>query len=187
MNDTVISPTGKELRRVGKRTTTRKEDSAAKQLRVVSAQNARRTENLAYLNDPNVKAFLYMIQKSEGGDYHAMYGWIRGRNGWTFTDESTHPGPGKDGSTTAAGMYQINKACWTQMGIRAQGLTDFSPQTQDLIAVENLRAFKCLDLIIAGNIETPIKILAPAQWSSFQKHTYAVLKAWFVEGGGTVK
>ena len=167
MNDTVISPSGKELQRVDKRTTTHKNDSEAKALRVASRQNTRRTENLAYLNDPNVKAFLETIADTEGGDYDFMYGAFKGKKNdpWRIKDFSTHPGPGWHGKITAAGKYQITKETWEGLGGQAMGLKDFSPQTQDLIAIEILRIINAIDGVVAGDMPAAIGNAAK-RWNS---------------------
>jgi muramidase (phage lysozyme) len=55
-------------------------------------------------------------------------------------------------------LYQINKACWTEHGVKAQGLTDFSPVTQDLIAVETIRYRKALPDVLAGNLKSAIDL-----------------------------
>ncbi|RQH04252.1 paar repeat-containing protein [Paraburkholderia dinghuensis] len=187
MPNTVTSRSGKPLAHAAHRTTTSTTDSAAKQLQIASRQKTRRDENEEYLKNANVKAFLYMTGKSEGGDYHAKYGWYPGNTTWGFTDETTHPGVGKDGRTTAAGLYQINNAAWTEHGKKAMGLDDFSPHTQDLIAVEDIRKHNVLDAVIGGDIKTAIDKLKPHEWVSFQVHDYKTLKGWFVEGGGTPK
>ena len=100
----------------------------------------RRAANEAHLSHPNVAAFLKAIAAAEGGGYDFKYGALRGRENdrWRFSDMSTHPGPGIDGKSTAAGMYQITRPTWRHHGAKL-GLTDFSPRTQDLIAVEILR------------------------------------------------
>ena len=184
---TVASPnSGTPLVKVGEHTTTATSDTSTKKVKV-DRKAVRRAQNEEYLKNPNVKAFLYMIGKSEGGDYHAKYGWTPGDTRWVFTDESTHPGAGEGGHTTAAGLYQINKAAWTEHGIKAMGLDDFSPHTQDLIAVEDLRVHNVLNPIIAGDIKPAIDKLKPHEWVSFQVHGFATLNAWFVEGGGGAK
>ena len=156
-------------------------------MRVSLAKAKRLEENKAYLANANIKAFLAMIGQAEGGNYHAKFGWRPKSDKWTFTDESTHPGPGFDGKTTAAGLYQINDACWREHGIKLQGLTDFSPATQDLIAVDNLRTHHCLESIIAGDIKGPIEKLKAHQWTSFQVRTYEQLEQWFKFAGGKLK
>lgn len=152
----------------------------------VNIKALRKAENEEYLKQPNVKAFLSMIGTSEGGDYHALFGWHH-TSKWTFKDESKHPGAGADGKTTAAGLYQINKACWIEMGQKAQGLSDFSPNTQDLIAIQNIRSHKAMDSIMAGDIKTAINILKANQWTSFQVHSYSDLEGWYKAAGGVVK
>jgi muramidase (phage lysozyme) len=168
-------------------TTTPKESAEAKVVRIQMKLNQRLEENKASLKNANVKAFLVMIGKSEGGDYHALFGWSPKSSKWTFTDESTHPGAGKDGVTTASGLYQINRACWQEHGIKFQGLKDFSPATQDLIAVDNIRSHNVLQAVMDGDIKTAIKVLKPNQWTSFNVHPYDDLEKWYTEAGGTLK
>jgi muramidase (phage lysozyme) len=113
----------------------------------------RLAENGANLSHPNIAAFLTAIASAEGGGYYFKYGAVKGRSNdrWRFTDTSTHPGTGIDGKSTAAGMYQITRATWQHHGGKL-GLTDFTPQTQDLIAVEILRSIGAIEPIMAGDI-----------------------------------
>ena len=126
----------------------------------ITAKNrklVRLVENKKYLEDKNVKAFLQAIGAAEGGDYNLKYGGVKGKNNdrWQFTDFSTHPGAGADGKTTAAGMYQINRDTWREMGSK-MGLTDFSSSTQDLLAVEILRSIRVIDAIVSGDIDSAL-------------------------------
>jgi muramidase (phage lysozyme) len=150
---TVISPSGKTLLRRGTWTTTSKESADAKIVRISQEKMTRLEENRTLLADRNVGAFLKAIAEAEGGGYDFKYGAIKGKRNdpWRFSDFSTHPGPGFGGSTTAAGMYQITIATWRQHGGR-MALTDFSPATQDLIAVEILRSLRLIDKIKSGDI-----------------------------------
>lgn len=109
--------------------------------------------NAAHLAHPNVAAFLKAIAEAEGGGYDFKYGALKGRSRdlWRFTDTSTHPGPGIDGKTTAAGMYQITRPTWEHHGGKL-GLIDFSPRTQELIAVEILRSLGVIEQVKAGEI-----------------------------------
>lgn len=186
MTSTVTSPSGKVLHHRATMTTTPKESAEAKEVRLRLKLSQRIEENRAYLKNANVKAFLVMIGQSEGGDYHAKYGWYPGNTEWTFTDESTHPGFGYKHKSTASGLYQINKACWQEHGVKAQGLTDFSPATQDLIAVETLRYRKAMDDVVAGNLASAIDKLKVNEWVSFQVHSYEALKDWYVKAGGAL-
>jgi muramidase (phage lysozyme) len=151
--DTVTSPSGRTLVKRTSATTTPKESSEAKIIRIAQQRATRLAENEALLADPNVSAFLRAIAQAEGGGYDFKYGAVKGKRNdpWRFSDFSTHPGPGFGGVTTAAGMYQITIATWHQHGGR-MGLSDFSPKTQDLIAVELLRSINVIDKIKSGDI-----------------------------------
>jgi muramidase (phage lysozyme) len=109
--------------------------------------------NAEHLAHPNVAAFLKAIAAAEGGGYDFKYGALKGRSNdrWRFTDTSTHPGPGIDGKSTAAGMYQITRPTWQHHGAKL-GLRDFSPRTQDLIAVEILRSLGVIEAVKEGRI-----------------------------------
>lgn len=151
--ETVTSPSGKTLLRRATWTTTPKESAEAKIIRLSQEKTTRLEENRTLLADRNVSAFLKAIAEAEGGGYDFKYGAIKGKRNdpWRFSDLSTHPGTGFGGSTTAAGMYQITIATWRQHGGK-MGLTDFSPTTQDLIAVEILRSLRIIDKIKSGDI-----------------------------------
>lgn len=121
--------------------------------RALSRSEALLEANIKHLTHPNVAAFLKAIAAAEGGGYDFKYGALKGRSNdrWRFTDMSTHPGPGIDGRTTAAGMYQITRPTWEYHGAKL-GLRDFSPRTQDLIAVEILRSLGVIEAIKAGRV-----------------------------------
>ena len=150
---TITSPTGRTLRPQARATTTPKESAEAKAIRVALEKNTRLEENKVYLADPNVAAYLKAIAASEGGGYDFKYGAVKGKKNdpWRFTDTSTHPGAGFGGRTTAAGMYQITVDTWRQFGGK-MGLTDFTPNTQDLIAVDMLRTIGVIDKIKVGDV-----------------------------------
>lgn len=156
--------------------------------------------NEKHLTHPNVAAFLKAIAAAEGGGYDFKYGALKGRSNdrWRFTDMSTHPGPGVDGKTTAAGMYQITRPTWQHHGAKL-GLRDFSPQTQDLIAVEILRSLGVIEAIKAGRI-AGIMPKAARIWAALpkgpgQKNHYPLqpfmkfekFLSAFVAAGGQIK
>lgn len=163
------------------------------------APSIRVTENRDYLKNANVKAFLCAIAEAEGGDYNLKYGGVKGKKNdkWTFTDFSTHPGAGSGGKTTAAGRYQINISTWSEMGKR-MGLTDFSPTTQDLLAIEILRAGKVIDKIVAGDIDAALSG-ASRRWAALPEgkgkpgrypqpyKTYDEFKSYYENCGGSIK
>ena len=155
--ETITSPSGRSLLLRTARTTTPKESAEAKIVRIKLKQSTRLAENEALLADRNVAAFLKAIAEAEGGGYDFKYGAVKGKrkDPWRFSDYSTHPGPGYGGRTTASGMYQITMDTWRNHGGK-MGLTDFSPKTQDLLAVEILRSKDVIDRIKAGDIASAI-------------------------------
>lgn len=157
MVDTITSPSGRTLVRRTSRTTTPKESNEAKIIRIAQQKQTRLAENEALLADPNVAAFLKAIAQAEGGGYDFKYGAVKGKRNdpWRFSDFPAHPGPGYGGETTAAGMYQINIATWHQHG-GSMGLSDFSPKTQDLIAIEILRSINIMEKIKEGDIANAV-------------------------------
>jgi muramidase (phage lysozyme) len=199
MTQTIISPHGKTLNHVGKHKTTHVKNHTAKPVKVKMNPATRLAENKEHLKNSNVKAFISAIAAAEGGDYDLKYGGVKGKKNdkWKFSDFSTHPGAGSDGKTTAAGMYQINSATWKEMGAK-MGLSDFSPQTQDLLAVEILRTIEVIDDIVAGDL-TPALSSASRRWAALPQGTgktgrypqpympYDDFEAAYKDNGGTLK
>jgi muramidase (phage lysozyme) len=135
-----------------------------------STPEARRLlENRALLRHPNMQAFLKAIALAEGGGYDFRYGAVHGRRNdpWRFSDYSTHPGAGRGGKVTAAGMYQITRPTWREMGAR-MGLSDFSPETQDLAAVEILRTIGADADILRGDLEAALD-KASRRWAALPR------------------
>ena len=167
--DTLTSPTGRTLLRRISKTTTPKESDEAKIVRIMQDKATRLAENEALLANPNVGAFLKAIAEAEGGGYDFKYGAVKGKkkDPWRFSDYSTHPGPGIGGRTTAAGMYQITVDTWRQHGGK-MGLVDFSPKTQDLIAVEIIRSVGVIDKIKVGDIASAMSPVA-RKWAALPK------------------
>jgi len=186
------------LIKVGQRNTTESTDNIPKKIKI-NKNAIRKAQNETYLANPNVAAFLKAIAQAEGGGYDFMYGAIKGKKNdkWRFNDYSRHPGPGYDGKTSAAGMYQINLATWKDMGGR-MGLTDFSPHTQDLIAVEIFRVEKAIGSIVDGDLETALSRCS-GRWAALPqgkgkpgryKQPYAKYEdfvGYYTSNGGKVK
>jgi muramidase (phage lysozyme) len=164
---TVTSPKGKVLSHRGSHKTTPRESAEAKAVRIKTAQADRLEKNKKSLENKNVKAFLQAIAEAEGGGYDFKYGAVKGKKNdpWRFSDFSTHPGAGFGGSTTASGMYQITKDTWQDHGINAMGLTDFKPDTQDLIAVDMLDSMGALDKIKDGDVAGAMP-MAARKWAA---------------------
>lgn len=122
----------------------------------------------------NLNAFLDMIAFSEGtadlGDdgYNIIVG------GSTFHDYSKHPGLpvrlNRKLVSTAAGRYQIlyRYALYYQKKL---GLKDFSPASQDKIAIQYIREKGALSDIEAGRIQLAISKCSSV-WASFPGNSY---------------
>ncbi|WP_152681607.1 glycoside hydrolase family 24 protein [Chromobacterium subtsugae] len=198
MSELVSEQTKTPLVKVAEKKTTPSTDKSTKKIKV-DKKAVRKEQNEEYLKNPNVSAFLKAIAAAEGGGYDFKFGAVKGKKNdpWRFTDYSTHPGVGKDGKTTAAGMYQINTVTWKEMGGN-MGLKDFSPHTQDLMAVEIFRAQKAIGDIVDGNIEAGLSKCSH-RWAALPKGKgqtgrynqpymeYDDFEAAFKANGGTVK
>lgn len=121
-----------------------------------------RDPNRQALADPRVKGFLDKIGKSEGADYNTLVG------GSKINDLSRHPNrvglTTSAGPSTAFGKYQIVGSTDRSKLRKYRGL-DYSPENQDLRAVELLRQTGALDALMNDDEPTAIK-LAGREWAS---------------------
>lgn len=114
-----------------------------------------------------ISAFLAVIRQFEANhQYDVLYG------GGHFYDFSRHPNtriainlPGYEGKySTAAGAYQINFPTYKEFAAKI-GVTDFSPETQDALALAILKTTGAIDAIVAGDIPLAFSLAAP-RWAS---------------------
>lgn len=125
---------------------------------------------------PQIAAFLATIRWAETGtsgysSYHKLV-----FNG-TFDDFSTHPRvrqcarvSGKNVCSTAAGAYQMLDISWNDLQPNL-GLKDFSPPSQDKMAVEYIRRNKAVDDVESGNFEMAACKVGKV-WASFPCNDY---------------
>lgn len=138
----------------------------------------------------NLKAFLTMIQYSEGtygkDGYRKLYG------GGYFNDLSKHPNTPvtKWGLTsTAAGAYQILSRTWGDLQAKLD-LPDFGPLSQDKAAIELIRRRKALEDVMAGRWAQAIE-KCKKEWASLpgagygqsEKNIKNLLAVYKVAGG----
>ncbi len=120
----------------------------------------------------NVKKFLSFLSKAEGADYSTIVG------GGKFTDFSKHPNIAAvktaDGVSSAAGRYQITKTTYDDIAPKI-GVTDFSPESQDKIAIELLRRKGALEDVQSGNYKNAVNKLGSV-WASLPSSTYKQFK-----------
>ena len=151
----------------------------------------------------NQKAFLDLIAHSEIGDallkvsdngYNVIVGSTPSHPD-LFTSYADHPRKlvtlSKDLKSTAAGRYQILSRFYS-IYKQQLNLPDFSPDSQDRIALQMIKERRALDDIEAGNIELAINkcsnIWASFPGSLYQQHTNKAddLIAAYVKAGGTI-
>ncbi|CAB4121563.1 Glycoside hydrolase, family 24 [uncultured Caudovirales phage] len=151
----------------------------------------------------NQQAFLDLIAHSEIGaallavsdnGYNVIVGSTPTKPD-LFTSYADHPRKlvhlGEFLQSTAAGRYQILSRYFS-IYKQTLGLPDFSPASQDRIALQMIKERKALDDIESGNIELAIKkcsnIWASFPGSLYQQHTNKIddLIASYVQAGGTV-
>lgn len=142
------------------------------------------------VNNPKIKAFLNTIGYAEGASYNTIVKGtvvssktdksLVGKKNATFSDFSKHPETlvkvnSKGLKSTAAGKYQIMSDTWNttidkkgvkHIGLKDRlGLTDFSPKSQDLAAVQKMIDKGMVDSILKGDIKSAIN-LGSGTWAS---------------------
>lgn len=178
-----------ELNSLAENSNTKGGDIPAKNPRTPTTVSKPAGESINETQGANVKAFLDMISHAEGtygkGDngYNVRYG------GTLFEGYSTHPWKVKPWSTggikhTPAGRYQITEATFD--GLKSKSGGDFSPSSQDRMAVALMKNKGAYDLVVQGKPAEAIKKL-PATWSSFNRYSEATLLKWYEQHGGTYK
>jgi muramidase (phage lysozyme) len=154
------------------------------------------------LKNANVKAFLKMIRKSEGTDYPNGYRYLFGSSPnkeILIDDYSDHPNKmfpytnkaNKVIKTSATGAYQILGSVWKSIKDKYE-LTDFSPENQDIAALELLSQKNCVQKLIDGKF---LEVLDKAKsiWASLPNsnvdqptHTLEKVKKWYEDAGGKI-
>lgn len=141
---------------------------------------------------PNTVAFLKMIRQCEGTAGAKGYNTLFG--GKTFSDMSKHPNvrvPFRDTYSTAAGAYQILYGTYVRLAPKI-GKWDFSPETQDLMALELIREKDALEDVVAGRVETAVykvrKIWASLPGAGYNQpeKTIAQVKSFYTAAGGSI-
>ncbi|QGH63416.1 glycoside hydrolase family 24 protein [Serratia proteamaculans] len=146
----------------------------------------------------NLRAFLDMLAFSEGTDNGRQktnnHGYDVIVGGSLFTSYADHPRKlvtlGKLGiKSTAAGRYQLLSRYFDAYK-KSLGLKDFSPSSQDAIAIQQIKERKALNDIETGNIQSAIKKCSNI-WASLpgagygqHEHDFSTLINKFVEKGG---
>ncbi|CAM5999274.1 unnamed protein product [Sphagnum balticum] len=149
---------------------------------------------------PNQKAFLDMLAISELGapllavsnnGYDVLVG-STAQKPLLFTSYDTHPNIlNTDFDSTAAGRYQIIHP--TFLGLCKQyGYTDFTPNTQDEMAIDLINGRGALQDIEDGNFASAVQKCS-AEWASLpggdsgqHENKLAVLQQAYIDAGGAL-
>lgn len=151
--------------------------------------------------NPNLEAFLATIRFSElGADLLKKSGTEKGYNvlvgGVLFNSYADHPRqkvwlPSLQISSTAAGGYQILSR-YFDVYKKQLKLPDFSPASQDAIAIQMIKECKAFDDIKWGRFDTAIN-KCRSRWASFpgagyNQHENKIesLRGYFLQHGGTL-
>lgn len=150
--------------------------------------------------NPQRRAFLDTLAWSEGTDKLGQptnnHGYDVIVGGSLFTSYADHPRklidlPRLKIKSTAAGRYQLLARYWD--AYRKQlGLKDFSPASQDAVALQQIKERRALDLIDNGNIRQAIdrcsNIWASLPGAGYGQHEHKVenLLKKFKEAGGFI-
>ena len=148
---------------------------------------------------PNEQAFLDMLAWSEGTDNGRQPTKNKGYDvlvgGGLSTSYADHPRRlidlGHGLFSTAAGRYQLLARYFDVYKVQLK-LPDFSPRSQDLIALQQVKECGALPEIDAGNIEKAIEQCAHI-WASLPGNTYGqrqnavtALLNKYAEAGGSL-
>ena len=147
---------------------------------------------------PNERAYLDMLAWSEGTS--RVNGSANGYNvivgGSLFSDYSDHPRrlvdlPKLGIKSSAAGRYQL-LAKYFDAYKRQLGLKDFSPESQDAIALQQIREQNAINDVRAGHIRDAIRkcanIWASLPGAGYGQHENKIdqLIAVYVRAGGVI-
>jgi muramidase (phage lysozyme) len=145
--------------------------------------------------NPNIAAFLDMIAHSEGTAMLGDDGYNVVVGGTLFNSYADHPRrrvtvrPGL--ISTAAGRYQLLARYFDDYRSELH-LPDFSPASQDAIAIQQIRECKAIAAIEAGEFAQAVALCAHI-WASLPGAGYgqhenmlAEVQAAYVAAGGTV-
>ncbi len=115
------------------------------------------------LNDPRVRAFLDTIAFAEGDtNYTTAFGSTL-KSPKIIEDLAAHPNTATGGSS-AAGRYQFKSDTWNEAKTKL-GLTDFTPNSQDIASVYKMKTRGVLNALFADNFPSAVES-GSAEWAS---------------------
>lgn len=143
----------------------------------------------------NLAAFLTMIAVSEGTEELGDHGYNVLVGGTLFEGYADHPRKlidlGNGLRSTAAGRYQILERTFDAYKVQLH-LPDFSPASQDAIALQLIHECHATQDVVIGNFDGAVSSCA-SRWASLPGAGYgqreqkmADLEGAFTQAGGTL-
>ena len=144
--------------------------------------NQRRARLEALVDNPNVRSFLDTIAYSEGTYGKGNDGYDIGFGTKQVDISGGHPRvkkqftqtDGTQNTTTAAGRYQVIARTYDDIAPKL-GISDFSPRSQDLLALALIERRGALDDVVSGNFDAGISKLGN-EWVSLPSANTAMTK-----------
>jgi lysozyme len=151
--------------------------------------------------ESNVRAFLATIRACEGtrgpNGYRALFGFRESTQGPCFQSFADHPRvyheftqtDGTRNRTSAAGAYQIIVPTYERMK-RQLGVTDFTPESQDRMAIGLIENAAALRLVREGRFREAADACAhvwaslPSSMARQPKRTWPFALAAYMAAGG---
>lgn len=133
-------------------------------------------EAKALLKDPRIRAFLEIIKYAEGYFANRVVQYHEGSDWVTLPNFNDHPGKKLPGAgSSAAGAYQIMTETWFGKGDdrgakKILGLTDFTPESQDIFAAYKMKTQGIITPLFAGKFADAIQA-GCGEWASFPDNT----------------
>lgn len=157
----------------------------------ITATQAGGQNRVAFLDMIAVSELLQVVLDGSDNGYNVLVGSTPS-NILTFPSYADHPNIlNKQLNSTAAGRYQILHTYWSYYKTLLN-LPDFSPMSQDLYALQQMRERRALQMLDAGNFIGAVgacnNIWASLAGSKYGQNTHAIdfLKQAYTSAGGTV-
>lgn len=145
-------------------------------LTLKSSANIAAVENA--MGSLNARTYLDALARAEGTAKYSNQGYNTMFGGGQFSNMNDHPRQlhpfkqtdGKTKYSSAAGRYQFKASTWDD-AVKALGLKDFSPQSQDLAALWLIQQKGQLENVVSGNFQDATKGLGGV-WASLPSSKY---------------
>lgn len=170
------------------------------QMAVITAQQAGGQNRVAFLHTITCSEIGPALMAETSGGYSCLVG-ATPAHPLAFSDYSDHPNVFNAAlDSTAAGAYQLLHRFWADRTVNGKvlrgyktmlNLPDFSPLSQDKVALQQIRECNALPHIDAGNFRHAVALCAHL-WASFpgadypgqHENQFSLLQGYYTAAGG---